>query len=322
MMSIENIQFLLTKLDQEHTSHLQKKSELSKEIKDLTQEEVVLKKTLTDMQTAISGVGKRSSSSTDVENISQLMTTIKDLEREINQNQHHSTAVETELTHERIQIEMTKNKIEVLKSEKEDLDVINRQKKQEQLKQKSKSRKLQDKRERLVKLRKQIEKQEKVKQNLSNFIFVTNLIEQVIKNSLTFDPDEKVDLEEVNPEIKEMIIEAKDAFQEAQENYSANDLTPFLQEANRAFELGVKSFILLSEGIIDELTTKSFSDQVFVIVNKGLTLNTRQLNAVESMLQKIDKGVEIAPLASFANEIKSFFTENLSLLKIYLPDTE
>ena len=322
MMSIENIQFLLTKLDQEHTSHLQKKSELSKEIKDLTQKEVVLKKTLTDMQTAISGVGKRSSSSTDVENISQLMTTIKDLEREINQNQHHSTAVETELTHERIQLEMTKNKIEVLKSEKEELDVINKQKKQEQLKQKSKSRKVQDKRERLVKLRKQIEKQEKVKQNLSNFIFVTNLIEQVIKNSLTIDPDEKIDLEEVNPEINGMIIEARDAFQEAQDNYSANDLTPFLKEANRAFELGVKSFILLSDGIIDELTTKSFSDQVFVIINKGLTLNTRHLNAVESMLQKIDKGVEIAPLASFANEIKSFFTENLSLLKIYLPDTE
>ena len=322
MMSIENIQFLLTKLDQEHTSHLQKKSELSKEIKDLTQKEVVLKKTLTDMQTAISGVGKRSSSSTDVENISQLMTTIKDLEREINQNQHHSTAVETELTHERIQLEMTKNKIEVLKSEKEELDVINKQKKQEQLKQKSKSRKVQDKRERLVKLRKQIEKQEKVKQNLSNFIFVTNLIEQVIKNSLTIDPDEKIDLEEVNPEINGMIIEARDAFQEAQDNYSANDLTPFLKEANRAFELGVKSFILLSDGIIDELTTKSFSDQVFVIINKGLTLNTRHLNAVESMLQKIDKVVEIAPLASFANEIKGFFIENLSLLKIYLPDTE
>jgi DNA repair exonuclease SbcCD ATPase subunit len=321
-MSIENIQFLLTKLDQEHTSHLQKKSELSKEIKDLTQKEIILKKALTDMQAVISGVGKRSSSSTDVENTSQLVTTVKDLEREINQSQYHSTAVETELTHERVQLEMIKNKIEILKSEKEELDVMNKQKKQEQLKQKSKSRKVQDKRERLVKLRKQIEKQEKVKQNLSNFIFVTNLIEQAIENSLTIDPDEKVDLEEVNPEINEMIIEAKDAFQEAQDNYSANDLTPFLQEANRAFQLGVKSFILLSDGIIDELADKPFSDQVFVIVNKGLTLNTRHLNAVESMLQKIEKGVEIAPLASFANEIKEFFTENLSLLKIYLPDTE
>ncbi len=322
MMSIENIQFLLTKLDQEHTSHLQKKSELSKEIKELTQKEIGLKKALTDTQAAISGMGKRSSSSTDLENISQLVTTVKDLEKEIKQNQYHSTAVETELTHERIQLEMIKNKIEVLNSEKEELEVINKQKKQEQLKQKSKSRKVQDKRERLVKLRKQIDKQEKVKQNLSNFIFVTNLIEQVIKNNLTIDPDEKVDLEDVTPEIAEMIIEAKDAFQEAQDNYSSNNLTPFLQDANRAFQLAVKAFILLSEGIIDDLAEKPFSDQVFVIVNKGLTLNTRHLNAVDSMLQKIQKGIEIAPLASFANEIKGFFIENLSLLRIYLPDTD
>ena len=169
-MSIENIQFLITKLDQEHTSHLQIKTELSHEVKELAQKDLDLRKSLTEFQTAISSMDKRPPSSKEVENISQLVTTVNDLKNEIIQNQHHSTAVETELTHERIQLEMIKNKIEVLKSEKEDLEEINTQKKQEQVHRKSESRKVQDKRERLAKLRKQIEKQEKIKQNLSNFI--------------------------------------------------------------------------------------------------------------------------------------------------------
>lgn len=321
-MSIENIQFLITKLDKEHNSHLQSKLEISREIKKLTRNELDLKNALKDFQYAISSLGKRSSSSTKDESTTQLLTTVRDLEKEIEQNENHSTAVETELTHETIQLGMIKNKIDVLSSEKEELEAINREKKQDQLKQKSKSRKVQAKRERLSKLRKQIEKQEKVKQNLSNFIFVANLIEQVIENSSTIDPEDKIEVEEVTPEIEELIVEAKEAFQKAQRNFSSNDLTPYLKDADRAFKLAVKAFILLSEGIIDDLTEKSFSDQAFTVVNKGLSLNTRHINAVDSMLQKIQKGIEIAPLASFANEIQAYFVENLSLLRIHLSDTE
>ena len=171
-MSIENIQFIITKLDQEHTSHLQIKTELSHEVKELAQKDLDLRKSLSEVKTAISSGDKRPSSSSKGEDNTQLIIKINDLKNEIIQNQHHSTAVETELTHERIQLEMIKNKIEVLKSEKEDLEEINVQKKQEQEHRKSDSRKVQGKRERLVKLRKQIEKQEEIKQNLSNFIYV------------------------------------------------------------------------------------------------------------------------------------------------------
>ena len=321
-MSIENIQFLLSKLDQEQTSHLQIKTELSQETKKLNKRELDLKKILTEFQAAISNKDKRFPSSADVEGTSQLVKTIKNLRNEIIQNQQHSTALENELSHERIQLGMAKNRIEALKIEKEDLVAVNTQRKQEQLHSAADSRKVQNKKERLVKLRQQIEKQERVKQNLSNFIFVSDLIEQVIQNSSMIDENEKIDLEEVAPEIKDTIIEAKEAFQEAQSKFKSNNLTPFLQDADLAFRLGVKSLILLSEGIMDELADQPFIDQVFAIVNKGLILNTRHLTAVDSMLSKIQKGVEISPLASFANEIQAFYSENLSLLRILSSNEE
>ncbi len=321
-MSIENIQFLLSKLDQEQTSHLQIKTELSQETKELNKRELDLKKILTEFQAAISNKDKRFPSSADVEGTSQLVKTIKNLRNEIIQNQQHSTALENELSHERIQLGMAKNRIEALKIEKEDLVAVNTQRKQEQLHSAADSRKVQNKKERLVKLRQQIEKQERVKQNLSNFIFVSDLIEQVIQNSSMIDENEKIDLEEVTPEIKDTIIEAKEAFQEAQSKFKSNNLTPFLQDADLAFRLGVKSLILLSEGIMDELADQPFIDQIFAIVNKGLILNTRHLTAVDSMLSKIQKGVEISPLASFANEIQAFYSENLSLLRILSSNEE
>jgi chromosome segregation ATPase len=321
-MSIENIQFILKKLDEEHTHHLQKKAELSQEVKELTQKELKLRKTLTELQTAVSSMTKLPTVSTDTDNISQLVIAANDLENEVVLNRQHSIAVETELTHERVQLEMIKNKIDVLNSEKEDLEAINRQKKQEQLVHKSESRKLQSKRERLEKLRKQIEKQELFKENLSNLIYISTIIEQVIQNDSTINQEEKREIKEVSPEITEVIVGAKAAFQDAQTKFSANDLTPFLQDADQAYQMGVKSWILLSKEIIDDLTEQPFSDQVFAIVNEGLTLNTRQISAVESMLQKIQKGVEIAPLASFANEIREYFIENLSLLRINLPSDE
>ena len=52
------------------------------------------------------------------------------------------------------------------------------------------------------------------------------------------------------------------------------------------------------------------------LVSKGLDLNTRHLNAVNSMLSKLEKGVEIAPLASFSNEVREYFSKNLSILRI------
>ena len=129
IMSIKNIQFLLKKLNQEHTSHLQIKTELSQEITKLTKKELELNKAHTEFQSAILNMSKRPAISAEEEGISQLVTTIKDLGNEILQNQQHSIAVETELTHERIQIEMIKNKLEVLNSEKEELVVINTKKK-------------------------------------------------------------------------------------------------------------------------------------------------------------------------------------------------
>jgi hypothetical protein len=64
------------------------------------------------------------------------------------------------------------------------------------------------------------------------------------------------------------------------------------------------------------LVNEDFNHQIFTIVDLGLQLNTRHLTAVETMLSKLEKGVEIAPLASFSNEIKDYFDENLTLLRL------
>ena len=231
-MSVENIQFLTQKLDQEHTSHLKTKTKLSQEINELKQKELELQQELISLKNAVSEIGSKSPITSKAENTSQLVQTVKDLEKEIIQNQQHSIAVETELTHERVQLEMIKNKIEVLKSEKEELEIINRQKKQEQLQQKSKNRKVQAKRERLAKLRTQIEKQEKVKSHLSGFIYVTNLIEQIVQ-----DPEDNPD--EIPEEVRKLILEGKEIFLEALDKFSANNITPFLQVANQAYQMGI-----------------------------------------------------------------------------------
>ncbi len=141
------------------------------------------------------------------------------------------------------------------------------------------------------------------------------MFERVIEQNsiLTEEESEPVD---VSQEIQNLILKGKAHFRDAEEKFSANNLTPYLLEAIQAYEDGLKAFILLCDRIPDDLTEKSFTEQVFNLVDHGLALNTRHLNAVDSMLQKLAKGVEIAPLASFANEVRDYFKENLTLLRL------
>ena len=117
-------------------------------------------------------------------------------------------------------------------------------------------------------------------------------------------------------EVYKHIIQSKNGFDEAQTKFDPNNLVPFLVDANESYQKIVAAFIELCENIPNSLLEQDFSEQVLTLVNKGLILNTRHLNAVESMISKLEKGVEIAPLASFSNEIQKYFVENLTYLRI------
>jgi myosin heavy subunit len=315
---IDEILTLNDRVDRESSSHLENKLRIANQIKELTQEEKNLIKGHNDLESAIKdSITIKTEDKKPSEEITKLISTITELETEIIRNQHSLKDLETELTRKKTEQGILVNKIEMMKNEKEDLIDIANKNKIEQSRIKKTSMKVKNEQDRLLKLRKQIERQEEVKKNLEAYFYTLNLIERIIvqNSSLTQDKEESEPIT-IPKEVQELIIKGKAHFDEAETKFSVNDLTPFLLEANRAYQAGIKGFILICDRIPDDLTEAKFIDQVLNLVDHGLMLNTRHLNAVDSMLQKLDKGVEIAPLASFANEVYEYFTENLTLLRI------
>jgi len=177
-----------------------------------------------------------------------------------------------------------------------------------------------------IKIKNELQKQKKIKtlvqqekgkkETLKVFLKMLIDIEEIVKRFSSHSDSEISQPEGISEDIFQKIISTKKKFDNAQAKFDPNGLTPFLLEANEAYREAISVLILLSENLPDSLVNEDFSHQVFTIVDLGLQLNTRHLNAVQTMLTKLEKGVEIAPLASFSNEIRDYFNENLSLLRM------
>jgi len=299
-------------LKQEAETHLQIKADLSSKLSELSTEELTLANRWTTLQERISKREIKDSVEPFV--ILQLIETKIQLESEIKKLQEEITPFEQQLAHLKSEHNIIDSKIEVLKKEKQKLEEKALEIKQKQVKSKRVSNKVQNERERLKKVRTRVKEQKKIKDNLEIFLKTLNTIQEVVS---TYSPltESKIPLA-VTEEIYEQIIDSKKKFDEAQTNFDPNNLVPFLIEADASYRNIISVFIKLCDNIPNLLLEKEFSTQILTLVDKGFMLNTRHLNAVQSMLSKLEKGVEIAPLASFSNEIKTYFVENLTYLRV------
>jgi DNA repair exonuclease SbcCD ATPase subunit len=319
---IKEILSLINRIDKEATLHLETKLKLTTQIKESTEKEKNLLKEFAEFENAIKkSKAIKPKDKKSSKEISSLISTITDLEQEIIRNEISLKDLETELTRKKTELGILINKIEMMNSEKEDLISLAKESKLEQSRMKKTSMKVKNEQEKLAKIRKQIERQEEIKKNLEAYFFTLSLFERIIEQSSGL-ADEESEPINVPQEIQELIIKAKNHFNEAETKFSANNLTPFLLETNNAYQDGIKAFILLCDRIPDDLVNDSFNEQIINLVDHGFMLNTRHLEAVGAMLQKLEKGVEIAPLASFANEVHHYFTENLSLLRLIPKSTK
>lgn len=311
---INDILNLEKELLQEKQSHLQLKADLSRKITESTTEETSLSERLTTLQESVL-TGEKKESTVTVD-ISQLIHTQNRLEDEINQLKEGIAPLEQQLAQLNADRGIIDSKIEVLLQEKKEQERKALELKSKHEKTKRTSNKVLNERERLKKIRTRIEDQKKIKENLDTFLKTLNSIQQVVIN---YSPltESKVSLpSDVTDEIQKQIIHAKKCFDEAQTSFDPNNLVPFLVDADESYQKIVSAFIKMCDNIPNSLLERNFSEQILKLVEKGLMLNTRHLNAVESMLSKLEKGVEIAPLASFSNEIKKYFVENLTYLRI------
>lgn len=313
MSRIEEILTLDKRITEESGSHLQQKANMSKELKDLTSKEKILVNQIIMYNERINSNNTDNSLQLDIDN---LINTKNDL---INNIEH----LKAEIGIHQDSLSKSKKELENLNSSVSTLDQDKREKvrillveKQKITRSKRANVKLKNAQERMRKIKGQFEQQVKIKKNLESFYNVLSKFQLVVSSHSPLS-DEKSELPEgINLETKNQILYAKKFFDQAQTKFSATDVTPFLIDAQRAYEEIISVFIQLCPEIPNSLLEEDFSTRVFHLVNNGLILNTRHLNAVQSMLLKLDKGVEIAPLASFANEVKLYFRENLTYLRI------
>ncbi len=312
---INEIIDLEERLKQETTSHIQLKADLSRKIAELTNEETALSEQLTTFQESISAKeSKESKDSIDITNLIQIKSQLED---EITKLKAEIDPLEQNLTQLSTESSIIDSKIEVLTQKQEEQEKEITITEQKRAKTKIVSKKIQNEEQRLNKINNQIKQQKEMKNNLQTFLKALESIYQVIS---TYSPLVDSENEPLPPnlteEVYKQIIQSKNGFDEAQTKFDPNNLVPFLVDADKSYQNIVAAFIKLCENVPDSLLEQEFSEQLLTLVNKGFPLNTRHLNAVQSMISKLEKGVEIAPLASFSNEIQKYFVENLTYLRI------
>ena len=300
-------------LKEETESYLQLKADLSGKLSEMLAQESSLTERLASLKKSVSAgeVMKE----TDSIDIPQLIQTKIQLENEINEIQKEVNPLEQQLAHINTDRSIIDSKIDVLEAEKKEQENIASRVKQNDEKQRT-NNKVQNEKEKLKKIKSRVEQQNTIKENLEIFLETLESIHQVISNYSPLSGSEISFPSNITEEIQEQIIETKKSFDEAQINFDPNNLVPFLVDADNSYKKIVSAFIRICDNIPNSLLEKEFSEQIFTLVDKGFMLNTRHLNAVQSMLSKLEKGVEIAPLASFANEIKNYFVENLTYLRV------
>lgn len=307
---IDDILNLEKGLKQETESHLHLKADLSHKLTELSKEESILSDQLTNLKEK-----PPLQENTISIDIPQLVHTKNQLEEEINQLQENIAPFEQQLAQLNSERSIIDSKIEVLVQEKTEQEQKALELERRQTKKQS-SNKVQNEREKLKKIRDRIEEQNQIKGNLEEFLNTLDTIQKVISSYSPLAKSKISFPSEVTEEIQELIIKSKKCFDEAQTSFDPNNLVPFLVDADKSYRNIISAFINLDDNIPNSLLESEFNEQIFTLVNKGLMLNTRHLNAVQSMLAKLEKGVEIAPLASFSNEIKKYFVDNLTYLRI------
>lgn len=314
MARVDDILNLDKELNQETQSHLQLKADLSSKLVELSNEEAPLADQLTRLKEKLTSKELEEKKPPSID-ISQLIQTKDQLEVEIAQFQEELDPIEQQLAQLNSERSVIDSKIDVLLQEKKDQEKKSLGLKQKQAT-KQTSNKVQNEREKLRKIKNRIEEQKNIKGNLKEFVQTLNTI-QLVVSSYSPLAESKISLpSEVTEEIQNLIIASKSSFDEAQTKFDPNNIVPFLIDADKAYRKIISVFIELCDSISNKLLETTFEEQILTLVNKGLMLNTRHLNAVQSMLTKLEKGVEIAPLASFSNEIKNYFVDNLTYLRI------
>ena len=314
MTRIDDILNLEQELKHETQSHLQLKADLSAKLAELSTEEKKLANQLVDLQEKASSAGDivRESLSIDID---QLLQTNNELEAEITQFQKELDPLEQLMAQLNSERSVIDSKIDVLLQEKKAQEAKSLELKQKQVT-KQTSNKVQNESEKLRKLKTRIEEQKNIKKNLKEFVETLETIQLVVSSYSPLAESHITLPSSVTDEIQNLILNSKKSFDEAQTNFDPNNLVPFLVDADKSYRDIISVFIKLCDSIPNSLLECEFSEQILTLVNKGFSLNTRHLNAVESMLVKLEKGVEIAPLASFSNEINKYFVENLTYLRI------
>jgi chromosome segregation ATPase len=314
MSRVDDILNLEQELNQETQSHLQLKADLSIKLAELSAEETTLTNQLTNLQEKLSSEGVKEKTLPSID-ISQLIQTKDQLEAEIAQFQEELNPIEHQLAQLNSERSVIDSKIDVLLQEKSTQEKKSQELKQKQVK-KQTSNKVHNDREKLRKLKNRIEEQKNIKDNLKEFVKTLETI-QLVVSSYSPLAESKISLSsDVTEEIQNLIITSKKTFDEAQTKFDPNNLVPFLIDADKSYRNIISAFIELCDSISNTVLEAEFEEQILTLVNNGLMLNTRHLNAVQSMLAKLEKGVEIAPLASFSNEIKNYFVDNLTYLRI------
>jgi uncharacterized small protein (DUF1192 family) len=314
MTRIDDILNLEQELNQEMQSHLQLKADLSSKLAELSTEESELTIQFKNLQAKLLS-NKELKQVTPSIDVNQLIQTVDELDAEITQLQEELDPLEQELAQLNSERSVIDSKIDVLLQEKKQQEEKSNELKQNQTK-RLVSNKVQNEKEKFRKIKHRIEEQKDIKDNLKEFIKTLDTIQLVVSS---YSPlvESKVPLPtSVTDEIRDLIISSKNSFDEAQTNFDPNNLVPFLVNADKSYRSIISAFIKLCDSIPKTILDSGFDEQILTLVNKGLRLNTRHLNAVQSMLIKLEKGVEIAPLASFSNEIKNYFVDNLEYLRI------
>ncbi|MFX1548021.1 MAG: hypothetical protein ACFFCU_17585 [Promethearchaeota archaeon] len=314
MSYVDKILNLDEELRRETETHLQLKVELSQKLNELSSQESALSDRLIFLNEKVTKITK--DDITKVIDISQLIQTNTYLENEINELREKISTLEQQLAQISSQRSVIDSKIQALEDEKREQEKKALEFKQKQTETKNASNKLKNEKEKLEKIINRVNEQKDTKNNLEIFLKTLDIIQQVINSYYPLKESRDPSPLEIPQDIQEEIMKAKNCFEKAQTIFNPNDLVPFLVDADQAYRNIISAFIKLCDNIPNSLLEKDFSDQIFTLVDKGLMLNTRHLNAVQSMLMKLEKGIEIAPLASFSNEIQSYFVENLTYLRV------
>ncbi|MFX0181524.1 MAG: hypothetical protein ACFE95_00480 [Candidatus Hodarchaeota archaeon] len=311
----DEIYNLQEKLRKETQSHLKQKADQTRRLTELTAEEKNLSEHIVNLKEKITS-GNIVEAKTPSVDVSQLLLDKEQYEDKINLLQKELDLLKQKLSSLKIDSNAIDSKIEAMIHEKQEHTQYILDAEQQQSKVQRTSIKVKNEQQRNMKVKAQVTKQKRIYNNLQSFLKSLNLIEQIILNNSSLTDSKPSKSPDVSEEISQLIISAKQDFDTAQTKFDPNTLTPFLIDADRAYRNAITAFIHLTDEIQDSLLDEDFNNQVLTLVNKGLDLNTRHLNAVNSMLSKLEKGVEIAPLASFSNEIHEYFNKNLSILRI------